>query len=66
MKTDGIVKSNLAPVQLNLRITTALQNRIDNTFDRLSELQKLKKAELIRDAIERGLSEIEKQLEAVK
>jgi predicted DNA-binding protein len=61
-----IVKSNLAPVQLNLRITTALQQRIDSAFNQLSEIQKLKKAELIRDALERGLSDIEQQLEAVK
>lgn len=62
----AIVKSNLAPVQLNLRITTELQNRIDTIFDVCQSQQKLKKAELIRDAIERGLTEIEQQLETVK
>ncbi len=63
----AIVKSNLAPVQLNLRITTELQNRIDTIFDVCQSQQKLKKAELIRDAIERGLTEIEQQLnEATK
>jgi predicted DNA-binding protein len=61
----AIVKSNLAPVQLNLRITTELQNRIDTIFDVCQSRQKLKKAELIRDAIERGLTEIEQQLKAV-
>lgn len=61
----AIVKSNLAPVQLNLRITTELQNRIDTIFDVCQSRQKLKKSELIRDAIERGLTEIEQQLKAV-
>ena len=52
--------------QLNLRMPVELQNRIDNTFNQVLTVQpEIKKAELIRDAIERGLTEIEQQLKAV-
>jgi predicted DNA-binding protein len=51
---------------LGLRISEDLQNRIDNTFNQVLTVQpEIKKAELIRDAIERGLTEIEQQLKAV-
>ena len=49
-----------------LRMPVELQNRIDNTFNQVLTVQpEIKKAELIRDAIERGLTEIEQQLKAV-
>jgi predicted DNA-binding protein len=51
-----------------LRMPVELQKRIDNTFNQVLTVQpEIKKAELIRDAIERGLTEIEQQLnEAAK
>jgi predicted DNA-binding protein len=50
-----------------LRMPIELQNRIDDTFNQVLTVQpELKKAELIRDAIERGLTEIEQQLEEAK
>lgn len=46
-----------------LRMPIELQTRIDNTFNQVLTIQpEIKKAELIRDAIERGLTEIEGQL----
>jgi predicted DNA-binding protein len=49
-----------------LRMPVELKNRIDNTFNQVLTVQpEIKKAELIRDAIERGLTEIEQQLKAV-
>ncbi len=52
--------------QLNLRMPVELQNRIDDTFNQVLTIQpEIKKAELIRDAIERGLTEIEGQLKAL-
>lgn len=42
-----------------------LHKRIDDTFNEVLTVQpEIKKAELIRDAIERGLTEIEQQLKA--
>ena len=53
-------------IQLNLRITEKQQANIDDTFKKALQVQPdIKKAELIRDAIERGLTEIEQQLKAV-
>jgi len=52
---------------LGLRISETMENRIDNTFNQVLTIQpEIKKAELIRDAIERGLTEIEGQLKAIK
>jgi predicted DNA-binding protein len=52
--------------QLNLRMSPELHKRINDTFTRCVTVQpEIKKAELIRDAIERGLTEIEQQLKAV-
>ncbi len=52
--------------QLNLRMPPELHKRIDDTFNQVLTVQpEIKKAELIRDAIERGLTEIEQQLKAV-
>ena len=52
---------------LGLRISEDLQSHIDNTFNQVLTIQpEIKKAELIRDAIERGLTEIEGQLKAIK
>lgn len=49
-----------------LRMPVELQNRIDSTFNQVLTVQpEIKKAELIRDAIERGLTEIEQQLKSV-
>ncbi len=49
-----------------LRMPVELQSRIDNTFNQVLTVQpEIKKAELIRDAIERGLTEIEQQLKAI-
>jgi len=52
--------------QLNLRMSPELHKRINDTFTQCLTVQpEIKKAELIRDAIERGLTEIEQQLKAV-
>ena len=53
-------------VAANLRMPVELQQRIDLILGRAKSVQKVNKTELICDAIERGLSEIEKQLEALK
>lgn len=51
---------------LGLRISETLQNRIDTAFNQLATVQDgLKKAELIREAIERGLDSIESELNEV-
>jgi hypothetical protein len=54
--------------QLNLRMPLTLQDRIDSVYSECLAVQPdIKKAELLRDAIERGLTEIENQLfEATK
>ncbi len=50
----------------SFRADNGLSARIDNTFSQVLMVQpEIKKAELIRDAIERGLTEIEQQLKAV-
>jgi hypothetical protein len=64
------VKPKKEPTPSNIysfRADNGLSNRIDNTFNQVLAVQpEIKKAELIRDAIERGLTEIEQQLETVK
>jgi hypothetical protein len=50
----------------SFRADNGLSTRIDNAFNQVLTVQpEIKKAELIRDAIERGLTEIEQQLKAV-
>lgn len=62
----SIVKSKETYGQINLRLPTELQQRIENTFKRVLAVQDINKSELIRDALERGLAEIENQLETTK
>jgi hypothetical protein len=51
----------------SFRADTALSERIERAFNALLLVQgNVKKAELIRDAVERGLTDIEKQLETTK
>lgn len=48
--------------QYNFRTDIALHNRIESAYNACLAIQDIKKAELIRDAIERGLNAIEKDL----
>jgi len=45
--------------QYNFRTDIELHDRIESTFNACLKIQNIKKAELIRDAIERGLDAIE-------
>lgn len=48
----------------NFRTDINLHKRIESVYDAIKSIQNVKKAELIRDAIERGLTSIENDLNA--
>ncbi len=52
-------------IAANLRMPIELQQRIDSVLNKAKQIQTVNKTELICDAIERGLTEIEQQLKAV-
>lgn len=60
-------KESIKYPSYTFRADMDLSERIERAFNALQEIQgNVKKAELIRDAVDRGLTEIEKQLEAAK
>jgi hypothetical protein len=53
-------------LQLNIRITTELADELDSTFEAVSRHQKTLKADLMRDALARGLAAIKADVATIE